>query len=118
MSAATVDDVLQQALEETGLPVFPNLYTGKLLEYIVWSYTEIPAVFADEAPHAARYLVNARYYLPHKQDPSGMKQQIRLALFGAGCTWPSIVPIGDSEGQGYAFECEYADGGYYGSDRT
>ena len=115
-AAASVDEVLQQALEGTGLPTFPNVYTGGLLKYLVWTYTEIPAVFADGAPHAARYLVNVRYYMPHKQDPSGMKQVIRRALFTAGCTWPSILPISDSEGQAYVFECEYTDGGgWYGA---
>lgn len=115
----SIDETLKTALSGVGLPVYPNIYTGPDLEYLVWSYTEIPAVFADGAPHAARYLVNVRYYLPHKQNPSATKQLLRRALFGAGCTWPSITPIGDSEGQGYAFECEYTDGGgFYGGDQT
>ena len=112
----SIDEVLQTALETTGLPVYPNVYTGGDPEYLVWSYSELPAVFADGAPHAARYLVIVRWYLPHKKDPATLKQQLRRALFNAGCTWPSILSIGDSEGQGYALECEYTDGGgFYGN---
>lgn len=112
-----VDETLQTALESSGLPVYPNAYTGEQLEYIVWAYTELPAVFADSAPRAARYLVQAHYYLPHKKSPSGMKQVLRWALFRTGCTWPSITNASDEEGQHYVFECEYTDGGgFYGEN--
>lgn len=107
----SVDSVINAALESTGLPVYPNDYTGGALEYVVWSYSEIPEIDADDAPHAARYLITVRYYLPHKVNPNGMKRTISWALFTAGCTWPTITPISDNEGQGYALECEYADGG-------
>jgi tRNA A37 methylthiotransferase MiaB len=79
---------------------------------------EIPEVDADDAPHAARYLITVRYYLPFDQNPNARKRQIARALFDAGCTWPSITNISDREGQAYALECEWADGGgYYGTDQ-
>lgn len=107
----SIDKVLNTALTSTSLPAYPNVYTGSLLEYLTWNYTEIPVVFADSLPHAARYLVQVHYYLPPKADPNPIKQQLRLALTGAGCTWPSITNASDKEGQHYVFECEYADGG-------
>jgi hypothetical protein len=115
----SVDQIIQTALDAPGLPTYPNLYTGADTDYLVWSYVQIPAVAADDAPHAARYLITVRYYLPHKKDPNPIKLYLSWALFHAGCTWPTITPNGDSEGQGYAFECEYTDGGgYYGADPT
>lgn len=113
----SVDSKISSALESV-LPgaVFPNVYTGALLEYAVWAYTEIPEVFADRAPHAARYLVQVHYYLPPKQNPNPTKRALQRALFDAGCTWPSILNAGDGEGQHYVLECEYADGGgWYGT---
>lgn len=112
------DETLQTALETLGLPVHPNEYTGPDLEYLTWSYTQIPVVAADDAPHAARYLITVRYFLPFDKNPNGMKRAISWALFRAECTWPSITNITDQEGQGYALECEWTDGGgYYGSDQ-
>lgn len=113
----SVDEMLNTALTAVGLPVFPNSYTGDEERYIVWSYAQIPAVHACDAPHAARYLITVHLYLPHKENPNALKQAISRALFNADCTWPSITNISDSEGQGYAIECEWSDGGgYYGDD--
>lgn len=112
----SVDSMLNSTLE-TVLPdaCFPNAYTGNLLEYAVWAYTEIPTVFADRAPHAARYLIQVHYYLPHKINPNAIKRQLQRALFAAGCTWPSVTNASDADCQHYVFECEWTDGGgYYG----
>lgn len=108
----SVDSKISAALESV-LPeaVFPNVYTGTLLEYAVWAYTEIPEVFADRAPRAARYLIQVHYFLPPKKNPNSNKRALQRALFEAGCTWPSILNAGDAEGQHYVLECEYADGG-------
>lgn len=111
----SIDEILQRAVESTGLPCSPNLYTGSAREYATWNYSELPEVFADGAPHAARYLIQVHYFLPTGKSPSSLKQDLRLALFYAGCTWPNITNASDNEGQHYVFECEYADGGgYYG----
>lgn len=110
----SVDSKISAALESV-LPqaVFPNVYTGAALEYVVWAYTEIPTVFAERAPRAARYLVQVHYYLPHKLNPNQKKRALQRALFESGCTWPSVLNASDAEGQHYVLECEYADGGGY-----
>lgn len=114
----SVDEMLNTSLETIGPPVYPNSYTGDDERYIVWSYVEIPAVHACDAPHAARYLITVRLYLPQKENPNTIKRAISWALFNAECTWPSITNISDQEGQAYALECEWTDGGgYYGSDQ-
>lgn len=109
-------EVLQGALE-TVLPgaVFPIVYTGGLTEYIVWNYNVLPAVWAEHAPQAARYLVQVHYYLPHKQEPREKLLSLQSALFNADFTWPNLTDAADAEGQHWVLECEYADGGgYYG----
>lgn len=112
----SVDEALQTALQPLypGL-VFPQLYTGEELEYLVTNYTVLPQVFAERAPRAARYLVQVHYYLPHKQNPNPGKLRISRALFEAGFTWPDIQDATDREGQHYVLECEFVNGGgYYG----
>ena len=95
--------------------VFPMVYTGGLLKYVVWDYNTLPAVWAEQAPQAARYLVQVHFYLPHKENPQEAILSISRALFDAGLTWPSLTDAADAEGQHWVFECEYADGGgFYG----
>lgn len=114
----SVDEMLNTALTTVGLPVFPNVYTGDLESYLVWTYAQIPAVHACDAPQSARYLITVNLFLPHKENPNALKRAISMALFNADCTWPSITNISDSEGQGYAFECEWTDGGgLYGNSQ-
>lgn len=113
---ACIAEILQSALDSV-LPqsVYPNLYTGPNTEYVVWNYNTLPSVWADGAPHAARYLVQVHYYLPHKKKPTAIIQAISAALFSAGFTWPDVTDAADAEGQHYVLECEYVDGGgFYG----
>lgn len=107
-----IDERLQNALRPAGLPVFPNIYTGRELEYIVTNYTTLPVLHAGNRPHAARYLVQVHYYLPHKQNPNPMLATLCTALQAAGFTAPAIQPASDANGQHYALECEAIDGGF------
>lgn len=106
-----------QAACESVLPdaVFPQVYTGRLLKYIVWNYNQIPQVYAESAPHAARYLVQVHYYLPFKENPQAAILALSRALFEKDFTWPTVTDATDNEGQHWVLECEYADGGgFYG----
>lgn len=112
----SVDNALMDALDPI-LPgrVFPNVYVGRETEYLVTTVTTLPAVVGENGPAAARHLVIVRYYLPTGKNPNPTKLQILQALWDAGFTWPTITPANDSEGQGWVFECEYANpGGVYG----
>ena len=107
-----IDARLQTALRPCGLPVYPNVYTGKELEYLVTNYTVITAAHGGDHPHAARYLVQVHYYLPHKKNPNPMLETLCTALSAQGFTAPDIVPASDANGQHYALECEAVDGGF------
>ena len=91
--------------------VFPHLYTGPLLKYIVWNYSAFPTLWAENRPAAARYLVQVHFYLPHKENPRTAILALSHALFDAGLTWPSVTDAADEEGQHWVLECEYTDGG-------
>ena len=106
-----------QAACESVLPgaVFPQVYTGGLLTYIVWNYNQIPQVYAESAPRAARYLVQVHFYLPFKKNPQAAILALSRALFEKDFTWPTVTDATDNEGQHWVLECEYADGGgFYG----
>lgn len=107
----TIDETLMATLSDLVPELAPNQYTGKALEYLVWNYNVLPAVFADSKPDAARYLVQVHWFLPHSVNPAAKRTQLCRALNAAGFTYPSIVNASDKEGQHYVLECEYADGG-------
>jgi len=114
----SVDAALQSALKPLGLPVFPNKYTGKLTSYIVTNWTMLGEAHGGDFAGAARYLVQVHYYLPDKQNPNPMLEDICLALAVADFSSPDITPIGERDrrtgenyGQHWVIECEYADGG-------
>ena len=109
----SVDTALQTSLASLGLPVSPNIYRGQATEYIVTNYTTIPEVYAERVAHAARYLVQVHYLLPHGENPNETLADIAKALSSGGFTWASVTNASDDEGQHYVLECEYADGGAY-----
>lgn len=113
----SVDERLQAALAPLGIPVSPNLYEGEELEYIVTNYQVIPEVYAERAPHAARYLVQIHYLLPTGANPNATLREIARAVWEAGLTWPGVVNASDEAGQHYVLECEAADGGAYYAQR-
>lgn len=94
-----------------GFPIYPNLYTGDELEYIVTNYTMLPVLHAGDRPGAARYLIQVHYYLPHKKNPNAVIEALCKALHQAGFTAPSVQNAADGSGQHYVLECEGIDGG-------
>ena len=109
MSCASM---LMTALTPCGLPVYPTVYTGDALEYLVFNYETLPAIDAEGVADAARYLVQVHYYLPIKKNPNAMLQTVCLALAAADCTCPAITDASDKNGQHYVVECEFCDGGF------
>ena len=116
MTQTPMSEKLQTALSSV-LPgsVFPHFFTGEGTEYFVWNYSVINTLWAESRPNAARYLVQAHYYCPHRENPRTVLVAAERALVDAGFTWPSLTDASDEEGQHWVLECEYTDGGpYYG----
>lgn len=105
---------LDSELRAAVLPIVPickpNQYDGNALEYCVFSYTEMPACFGDNAPGAIRYLIQLHWFLPTGVRVAAKKQQLRRALASIDCTYPSVENVSDGDGQHYVFECEYVGG--------
>lgn len=112
LQEACVAEAIQTALSPL-FPdaVFPHVYTGPLLRYVVWNYSTVGAVWAEDLPQAARYLVQVHFYLPHKEEPRAAILAMTRALYDHGFTWPIPTDASDSEGQHWVLECEYTDGG-------
>lgn len=107
------DEAINSAFGQI-LPLFPNVYTGEELRYLVYNYYVIPDVFADSAAHAARYSVQLHLYLPHKENPNPVKLAIINACLNV-FTFPSMTNASDKDGQHYVFEFEFVNaGGLYG----
>lgn len=107
----TIDEILVSTLSPIVPELEPNRYSGTATEYLVWNYNILPSVFADSRPHAARYLVQVHWFLPHEVNPVEKRAEICQSLFDAGLTYPSIINASDKDGQHYVFECEFCDGG-------
>lgn len=108
------DEAINLAFSEL-LPLYPNLYTGEELRYMVYNYYVIPEVFADSVSHASRYSIQLHLYLPHKENPNALKLAIINACTANGFTYPSMTNASDGESQHYVFEFEYCNaGGNYG----
>jgi hypothetical protein len=106
----SIDATIRTALTPIVPIVKPNVHTGTELEYIVFNYTELPTLHADDRPHAIRYLVQLHWYLPTNVNPNAKKKQIKNALMSADFTYPSVINASDGEGQHFVFECQYVDG--------
>lgn len=107
----SVDQLIREALTPIVPAVSPNRYDGEATEYITFIDTILPELDADDKPHALRHLLLINWWLPHGVNPNTKKRLIAERLFGAGCTYPSVTPIPDDDGQHYAFECEAVEHG-------
>ena len=106
----SIDATIRNAITPIVPIVKPNIYTGSETEYIVFNYSELPTLHADNHPNAMRYLVQVHWFCPGNVNPSAKKKRIRQALHGAGFTYPSTTNASDGEGQHFVFETEYCDG--------
>lgn len=104
------DEAINVAFSDI-LPLFPNVYTGKELSYLVYNYYVIPEVYADSVAHAARYSIQLHLYLPQKTNPNSIKLQIINACVENHFTFPSMTNASDGDGQHYVFTFEFVNGG-------
>lgn len=88
--------------------------------YFVFNYSTFPDMFADDAPHYEKYLIQVHYFCPLADSTVSIRNQIKRVLFDADFTWPEETVVrkqsqtGDSGGQHYCFECETLEAISYG----
>lgn len=105
-----VNDEILAAVRPTVPHVYPDIYTGEQEVYCTFTITEHPAEFQDNEPAEVLYDVQVHLFAPHGLNTMGLRRGIRDGLISTGFTHPTILPMSDSEGQHYVFECEYSEG--------
>ena len=102
----TIEKRIRQALNPLGYDVVQNEYQGKADTYIVFNYSVIPALYADDDPWADRILIQVHLFAPLTLNTTQIKKQIRKLLRDAGFTVPSMTPADEDEKQHIVFETE------------
>lgn len=107
----SLNTIIRTAITPIVPECVPDQYTGTATEYCVFEYEEAPGVSADGTPLTVDFNITLHWYLPkylpYGFDLLGKREQIRDALIAAGCSYPTIIPVGDVEGQHYVFDCVY-----------
>ena len=92
----TIDERVRAALLDVLPDVYPNIYTGTKLRYIVYQYSTYPRLFADSSPGAAVYSLMVHLYLPHGDNPTEpdvlTPQSLRLMTMKVSTTPLSARP--------------------------
>lgn len=102
----TVDERLTKALAHLGLDIDNAVGFSKSKRYLTFNYSTLPEVFADDAPHYERYMVQVHLFMPLGENISKLKRQVKQALFDADFTWPTTEDASDEDGRHIVFECE------------
>ena len=84
--------------------------TGSGAKYFTFNATALPFAHADDGPTCIRQLIQVHFFAPPGTDTVKVEDDVCIALFVAGCTWPMITPSDDETGVHIIFECEYLEG--------
>lgn len=106
----TTMQLIKNAVETVGVPVYANNYTGDAKEYCTINTIESPDAYGDDAPGVIRYTVALHWFAPIGNSPADKKRKLTKALLSAGCTYPQITDASDLDSLHFAFECECVDG--------
>ena len=106
----TTMQLIKNAVETVGVPVYANNYTGDAKEYCTVNTIESPDAYVDDTPGVIRYPVALHWFAPIGSSPADKKRKLTKALLSAGCTYPQITDASDIDSLHFAFECECVDG--------
>ena len=96
---------IMDALKPIVPNVYPDVYTGKETEYIVFLYDIQPANFGDDYPFHINYDVRVHYLAPLKKDVIDKRIAIIKALSELNfSTYPEETNATDDEGQHYVYD--------------
>lgn len=92
------DQLLQQTLEKTGLPVKQYQYKGTKPEYIVFNEEdERGTAHADDRPQAMSLWWQVHLFAPKAYDYRSRKRQIRSLLMEAGFILGAVTTLYEQE---------------------
>lgn len=106
---AMINKSIMDALKPICPNVYPDVYTGKETEYIVFTYDIRPMNHGDNRPFNITYDCRVHYLCPLKKDAIQTRIAIMEALFNMDdefVTYPSETNATDEEGQHFVYEFE------------
>ena len=106
---AMVNKALMDALKPICPNVYPDVYTGKETEYIVFTYDIRPENHGDDRPFSITYDVRVHYLCPLKMNAIDKRISIMEAIFNMDdefVTYPSETNATDEEGQHFVYDFE------------
>ena len=105
----SIESRIRLALEPFEYKVYPDTYNGKDETYFVFNYNTIPDDFGGNQPWYDRALIQVHLFCPHELNTVQLRKEIKLALLGAGFTYPSMINASEENAQHWVFECEIAE---------
>lgn len=97
------------AIKGFGYPYEPEVYRGDAKRYFAYNYADDRGdLFSDDAPENNVASVQVHFVLPADEPFAKIKNQIRMALFRQGFTYPEVTHIIDQDNniRQIVFECE------------
>ncbi|MDO4553705.1 MAG: hypothetical protein Q4B70_01000 [Lachnospiraceae bacterium] len=92
------DELLQETLETTGLPVKQYEYKGTKSEYIVFNEEdERGTAYSDDRPAEVAIWWQVHLFMPRYSDYRSMKRTIMKALIDAGFLLQEITTLFEQE---------------------
>ena len=100
---------IKQALAPFGIPFSVDFNgSGKSEYFTVNEAGDAGGDFGDDDPTNSVVSVQVHWMLPSSVDYIAKKKSIRRAIFDAGCSWPFITMVNDSDRgvRHIIFECD------------
>lgn len=102
-----INKLLIDTLKPICKNVYPDIYTGKETEYIVFLYEIRPDNFGDNVPFHLTYDVRIHYLAPLKKDVINIRKSIIRAISEIDwATYPIETNATDDEGQHFVYDFE------------
>lgn len=105
----SIESQIRTALASFEHKVYPDTYNGSDKTYFVFNHNTIPDDFGSNQPNHERALIQVHLFCPHTFDSVKLRKDIKLALLGAGFTYPSMTNASDEDGQHWVFEFQVAE---------
>lgn len=105
----TTFEKIIKAITPFGYPHSPGVYTGPEDHWFTYNYADdYGDNYADDEPQSVINQIQLHFFLPADEDYTGIKNQIRNALFQQGFTFPEITLLDDPDPKlrHIVFECE------------
>lgn len=102
-----INKTLIDALKPICKNVYPDVYTGKETEYLVFTYDIRPDNFGDDFPFHLTYDIRVHYIAPLKKDVTATRIALIRAISNIDfATYPEETNATDEDGQHFVYDFE------------